>query len=253
MNIILFNDDALIDADNTGDTSRAIRLTGAAAKHCRQVLNVAIGERIKVGQINGLMGHAIITGIDDNCVYANACLDTPPPKAHPTTLVMAMPRPKAFRRILKNITELGIKRIILINAYKVEKSYWQSPLLNADNINSIMIEGLEQAKDTLLPIIDIQQRFKPFAEDTLPNLCQDKHSFVAHPYTLEADDSQIKCSGAISSHDEKLLVIGPEGGFIDYEVEKLINAGCTPLQLGARIYRVENAIPLALMAIHPHF
>jgi RsmE family RNA methyltransferase len=43
-----------------------------------------------------------------------------------------------------------------------------------------------------------------------------------------------------------LLIIGPEGGFIPYEVEKMADSGAEPVALGERILRVETALTAAL-------
>jgi hypothetical protein len=51
------------------------------------------------------------------------------PRPLPLTVVLALPRPKMLRRILRALAEVGVKELHLINSYRVEKSYWQSPLL----------------------------------------------------------------------------------------------------------------------------
>ena len=129
---------------------------------------------------------------------------------------------------------MGVAHLHLINSYRVEKSYWQTPVLAKDSIRGYLLQGLEQARDTVLPEIHIHTRFKPFAEDELPALSEDRQAFLAHPGDYPP------FTGSLT--DDSVLVIGPEGGFIPYEVEKLEHAGCAPISLGPRILRVENAV-----------
>ena len=132
------------------------------------------------------------------------------------------------------IAELGVESLHLINSYRVEKSYWQTPVLDPEVIEDYFLEGLSQSRDTVVPTIESHQRFKPFAEDTLPRLMDGRRALLAHPgnYPPAPSDGQ----------EPTLLVVGPEGGFIPYEVERLEEAGCQTISLGPRILRVENAV-----------
>lgn len=147
-----------------------------------------------------------------------------------------------FRRILQTVSAMGVKKLTLVNSVKVEKSYWQTPWLTAENIRQHLILGLEQAKDTRLPQVKLEKRFKPFVEDQLPGLIKDTEALLAHP------GSGKRCPGRVESL--VTLAVGAEAGFTSYEVDKLLQAGFSCCQLGERILRVENAIPVLLGRLH---
>ena len=212
------------------------QLTGRRQLHLQTVMKASEGDRIPVGLVNGMMGMGEILRLTDNEVELAVTLDSPPPAALPLTLVLAMPRPKMFRRVLQTATALGVKDIWLLNAWKVEKSFWQTPWLSDEALAENMALGLEQAMDTVMPRVTVRQRFKPFVEDELPALIEGRTALVAHPGTDDACPAQI--------NEPALLCIGPEGGFIPYEVEKLQQAGCRAVHLGPRILRVETAVPV---------
>ena len=134
---------------------------------------------------------------------------------------------------------MGVARLVLVNSFRVEKSFWQTPWLEPANIREQLLLGLEQACDTVLPEVILEKRFKPFVEDRLPGLSADSLKLVAHPGGFP------ECPRALS--EPTTLAIGPEGGWIPYEVEMLRTAGFQPVQLGPRILRVETAVP-ALIA-----
>ena len=141
-----------------------------------------------------------------------------------------------FRRILQTCAALGVKDLWLINSYKVQKSFWQTPWLSDEQLRENLTLGLEQAKDTLMPQVHIRKLFKPFVEDELPALLADKRALVAHPGT------STPCP--VHLNQPTVLCIGPEGGFTAYEVGKLEEAGCQSVHLGPRILRVETAVPV---------
>ncbi len=145
--------------------------------------------------------------------------------------------------MLQSVTALGVKRIVLINSWRVDKSYWKSPVLDAGSLLEHQILGLEQARDTILPTVEVQPRFKPFVEDSLPDLAKGTLALLAHPYAAQP------CPADIKQH--ATLVIGPEGGFTDYEVEKMIDAGLTAVHLGTRSLRVETAVSALIGRLHP--
>ena len=159
----------------------------------------------------------------------------PPPAPLPLTLILALPRPKVLKRILLSVTAMGVKRIFLLNSFRVEKSFWQSPVLQPENIQKQLVLGLEQARDTILPEVLLRPFFKPFTEDEAPELIKETLPLVAHP------GSQAPCPRDIRK--PVTLAIGPEGGFIPYEIEKLISCGFQAVHLGERILNIEAAVP----------
>ena len=197
-----------------------------------------VGNHLPVGQINGEIGQATILRADNSGLELELLLSTPPPPPLPVVLVMALPRPKMLRRTLRSAVEAGIKSIHLINSYQVQKSYWESPLLAPDRIQECLLDGLAQCRDTLLPTVQRHKLFRPFVEDQLPALVAGHRCLVAHPAATTPCPS--------SSMAPTALAIGPEGGFIDFEIDLFSKLGFEAVTLGSRILRVENALPYLL-------
>lgn len=213
-------------------------LEGRRLRHMRDIHRASPGHTLKVGMLNGLTGQGLITSMDRQRLSMEVSLDLEPPPPLPLNLVLALPRPKVLNRVVAAAASMGVKNIWLIHAYKVEKSYWQSPRLSPENLVAQSILGLEQARDTVLPAIAVKQRFKPFVEDELPAIAADTLALVADPSgeTVPPVDLTTPVT----------LAIGPEGGFIPYEVDLLKRAGFTAVHLGQRILRVETALPAVI-------
>jgi RsmE family RNA methyltransferase len=227
MNLLLFS-----DADRrTADT---IQVSGWRLQHLVDIIGAQQGDSLRVGEIEGQMGLGRIIELGTDSATLQVVLTQPPPAKLPITVVLALPRPKMLRRILRTIAEAGVRDLHLVNSYRVEKSYWQTPALEPDTIRDYLLQGLEQAQDTKLPAVTLHRRFKPFVEDEFPTLVAKRRALLAQPgkYPLAPADSGV----------DSVLVIGPEGGFIPYEVEKLMAAGCSAVSLGSRILRVETAV-----------
>lgn len=231
MNLILLYDDDFISGN-------CARLTGRRRKHICEVHQPGVGDTLMVGRLGGLVGKGRIISVTAAAVEMEVALDEAPPTPPTVTLVLALPRPKVVKRVLLAVASLGVKRLYLINGFRVEKSYWQSPVLSPESMREALVLGLEQARDTLLPKVSLCPLFKLFVEDELPALIRGTLPLVAHP---GADN---RCPHAVAQ--PVTLVIGPEGGFIPYELEKLVAAGCRPVQIGARVLRVETAVPFIL-------
>ena len=230
MNLIL-----LEPSDFTGEGGTKVLLTGRRLEHVREVCRGEAGDSLRVGILGGMMGQGTISRCCDFALELEIELSESPPPPLPLTLVMALPRPKSLKKAIEAATSLGIKKIFIIGSRRVEKSYWNSPVLTSDVLRYHALLGLEQARDTVLPEITIRRRFKPFLEDEFPALVREKLALVAHPYNAAP------CP--VSVGKPVLLVIGPEGGFIPYEVDRLQEKGCIPVTIGQRILRVETAIP----------
>lgn len=236
MNIILLHKEDFI-------SEHRVRLSGRRFQHATSFLHAEEGRTLQVGLLNGELGQGTVVALGEATLELEITFTSPPPQPLPVTLVLAMPRPKVFKRVLQGITALGVKRIHLINTWRVDKSYWQSPALELGNLNEQFILGLEQGRDTLLPSITVAKRFKPFVEDVLPGIIEGTSPFVAHP------TSSRPCPANMTT--PVTLAIGPEGGFTDYEIAMLETTGFIPVHLGARALRVETAVPALLGRLMP--
>jgi RsmE family RNA methyltransferase len=169
---------------------------------------------------------------DGDEVDLEVTLDRDPPPPLPLTLILALPRPKVLNRSIAAAASMGIKRIFLINSWRVEKSYWSSPKLHHLDRQSIL--GLEQSRDTILPQIEVKRLFRPFVENELPAIAANTRALVAHPSAASPCPRDL--------NEPITLAVGPEGGFIDAEIASLVAAGFAPVSLGPRILRVETAL-----------
>lgn len=231
MNLLLLEDADFISADRV--VLRDRRLT-----HMQEVHRAVVGDTLRVGRVGGQMGSAELLRLEPHEAELQISLDRAPPAKLPLTLVLALPRPKMLRRVFQTVATMGVPRVILLNSYRVEKSFWQTPFLEPAAIREQLILGLEQARDSVLPEIIIEKRFKPFVEDRLAQLAEGTLGLIGHPGDYPA------CPRAVDQ--PVTLAIGPEGGWIPYEVDLLSKAGLQPVQLGDRILRVETAVTALL-------
>ena len=225
--ILLFKKDFI-------DNSNKVCLKDYRQKHVLEIHKAALGDKLTVGMENGLIGVGCVTSLDENVLEMDVDLKQDPPSVFDLTLILSLPRPIMLKRVLFSVASLGIKRIYLINSSRVEKSFWNSHLLRDENYKEQLILGLQQSRDTIMPQVILKDKFKPFVEDELPDIIKGTRPFVAHPYASK------QCPYNIGS--PITLAVGPEGGFIPYEVKKLIECGFTAVHLGERTLHVESAI-----------
>ena len=236
MNLILLEADDYIAAG-------VVRLNDRRAAHIRETLGAEPGAQLRVGELNGRLGRGELLRDGDDGVELAVALTETPPKKLPLTVLLGLPRPKMLRRVLRTAAEIGIAKLVLLNTWKVDKSYWQTPSLETEALRGFLREGLEQARDTVLPEVILARRFKPFVEDELPALLQNSRGLLAHPGNFDA------CP--IALQQPCTLAVGPEGGFTEYEFEQLQRQGMAPVQIGARILRVETALPVLATRLFP--
>jgi RsmE family RNA methyltransferase len=219
-------------------------LTGVQARHSRDVLRVAPGDTVRIGLVDGPKGIGRILASNDQAVELECTFEADPPPAPDLDLLLALPRPKVMRRLWAQLAALGVGRIVLTNAARVERNYFDTHVLDPVFYRGLLVEGLQQAQDTRVPRVSVHRRFKVLIEDELDALCPTRARFVAHPAAQAAP-----IASAWRSDDRALLAIGPEGGWDDYELRLLESRGFQAVALGARTLRTDTACIALLTAL----
>ena len=232
MNIIILRDD-----DHwLGQCQVEIR--GRRAAHIRDQLQSIPGDTLRVGRLGGCLGQGWIEGMDQESVRLHVVLNEQPQPRHPIELVLALPRPKMLRRILRTCAEYGVQNLHLVQSARVEKSYWQSPLLQPHKLEEALITGLERSRDTIAPQIHFHRLFRPFVEDRLQQICAGRPCWIAEHGSSQALEAMPATAAVV--------LIGPEGGFVPFELELAQRVIAQPVHLGARILSVDTALTAVL-------
>ena len=233
MNIILFEKNELV-----GET---VIMDGDRARHIVKILRSKPGDTLKVGMIEGEIGKGVITDLSKKQPYRvrlEVSLTEKNINKPRIDIMLAMPRPIMLKRILSQATELGVGAFYIVNAKRVEKSFWDSNLMDPVNYRQHLRKGLEQAIDTRLPEVHFCKGFKPFMDKKIPGLKNDyEHLLLAHPGCILSISEAIR-----EPNGRVLLAVGPEGGWIDYEVKLMTESGFTGFSIGSRILRVDTAV-----------
>jgi RsmE family RNA methyltransferase len=229
----------LLDKDELRPDGTA-RLAGRRAAHVAGVLRAHPGDRIHAGVVGGRLGAAEVLAVSPAEVVLRPALDRHPPPPSPISLLLALPRPKILRKVLQATASMGVKRLVLLGSWRVEKSYFASPLLAPEAIRAELLLGLEQGRDTVPPEVLVRRFFKPFVEDELAAHFPELARLLAHP----AGTAPLEALRPAEAR--AALAIGPEGGWTPYEAEELRRRGFAPFSLGPRALRVDAAVPYAV-------
>jgi RsmE family RNA methyltransferase len=236
------------------DAHGVVTLTGTRAAHVRGVLHAGPGDTVRIGVVDGAKGQGEILALDEGRVVLRtglvaglaAGLDATVPALPEVDLLLALPRPKVLRRLWAQLAAIGVGRIVLTNASRVERHYFDTHVLEESTYRPLLIEGLQQAGDTRLPRVSIHRQLRILVEDELDALSGDGARLVAHP---GGHRSPLEAARE-SQWRRVLLAIGPEGGWNDFELDLLTRHGFEIVSLGPRILRTDTACVALLALLH---
>lgn len=225
-----------------------VRLEDRRAEHVIRVLKKGVGQTLKLGVQDKGIGKATVV----ECGSSHIVLELGEIKLVPaplTNLVLALPRPKVLSRVLAAAASFGLRELRLINAWRVEKSYFASPRLEPARIEEDLRLGCEQGAQCWLPQVSVIPRFTEHLASDGPLTVGPR--LVLHP---QADQQlhQALCEPAdgafrpLPASEVVTLAIGPEGGFIDQELNSLEEAGYRRVALGTGPLKTDVAVAAAL-------
>jgi 16S rRNA (uracil1498-N3)-methyltransferase len=235
----------LLEAGDMDDSGRAA-LSDRRATHLLNVLHASQGQAVRIGLVDGPLGTATVVAIHDGVVTLQCVLERSAPPRPDVDLLLALPRPKVMRRLWAQLAALGVGRIMLTNAERVERNYFDTHVLEESTYRPLLIEGLQQAQDTRLPVVSVHRQFKVLVEDDLDALFGYGLRLVADPHAT------MHVREAVRAHTSQrvLLAIGPEGGWNDFELRLLDAHGFQRVGLGPRTLRVDTACCALLGVVH---
>jgi 16S rRNA (uracil1498-N3)-methyltransferase len=224
MNLILLDEADLSEGQ--------ARLQGVRARHVREVLKRGVGDSLRIGLLNGPLGTGSILHLDADGVTLQCRWDETPPRPA-VDLLLALPRPKVMKRLWAQLAALGVRRIYLT-------CYFDSHILEPAQVDALLREGLQQARDTHLPQVEIHKQLKPLIEDHLRDYAV---KLLGHPGVADTIQSR-------QPRPQTLLALGPEGGWSAYEQALFEAHDFQPVGLGTRVLRSDTACIAALALVH---
>jgi 16S rRNA (uracil1498-N3)-methyltransferase len=237
----------LLEADEIVGDRVILRDSDRRVHHLRTVLGVAVGSTVRAGVVGGQVGTAEVIEDRDGALTLAMTLRDPAPEPLPVELVLAVPRPKALSRVIEAASSFGVSAIQLTNAWRVDKSYLDSPRLDPGTLAMAARLGAEQGATTHVPAIEVHRRLMPLLDARWPapgtelpanRAARIEQRLIAHPGAPPIE--------RVAADGPFVLAIGPEGGWIEREVDTFLERGFSPVSLGTAILRVETAVAAAL-------
>lgn len=218
--------------------------------HLLKVLHKKAGDFFDAGILGGPLGQGTIAAVEsDGSLRVSFAPTENPPPLHPIRVAVGFPRPIQLRRLLRDLSSLGVAAVDLAGTELGEKSYRDTKLLEDGGARAALIEGAVQARDTRLPALSVYPTLTAWLRAA---------PWGAHPRALVAPDN-VRPAIAFpalalppnaepsAAAGEFVLAIGSERGWSDREREALESAGFVRASMGARALRTETACAAAVV------
>jgi 16S rRNA U1498 N3-methylase RsmE len=89
--------------------------------------------------VNGPKGSGEIMIAREGFVEIKCSFDGNLPPQPPLNLILAMPRPKVMKRLWAQLSAVGVNQIVIINAERIEKNYFDTHILKEDFYQQLLI------------------------------------------------------------------------------------------------------------------
>lgn len=214
-------------------------ILGDDVKHIYKVLRLPEGEKININNCNGKEFLCEIKEISKKEVRAIILeeLDLSLENSVEVYLFQGLPKSSKMDLIVQKNTELGVKEITPIITERVVVKTELKEFKKLDRWNRIALEACKQCKRSIVPKIGDVIEFKELLDSL------DIYDLILVPYENEEDYGLKYVISKIKKEDIKkvAIIIGPEGGFEEREIEELKRKGSFIITLGPRILRTETA------------
>ena len=213
-------------------------------RHVRKVLRLGVGDRLRAGIVNGVSGTAVINVLDDRGMRVrfepDERIDQPgPPQPTPVDLLLGHPRPIVLRRLLRDLSTIGIRRLIVVPTELGERSYLTATMWR--DIRPLLIEGAAQAGVTRLMEVERCRSLADGIRTASAVAEAEQMRVVLHPTA----DRTLRAALDAGSAGSLLLAVGSERGWTGKELELLTDANLEVAGMGERTLRTETAAVVA--------
>ncbi len=216
-----------------------VQLTDQRAVHIRKVLRAEAGKSIRLGLLNGPFGTGTVQAVSEESVSLLCEWEADAPPRPAIDLLLAMPRPKVLKRLWAQFAALGLGRIYITNAEKVERFYFDTHVLQPEFYHARLIEGLQQARDTRLPEVNIVRNLTPFLRNA--EFAGIGKRIIADPSGTQSILQCMESCTESSVPPRCCLAVGPEGGWTPSELDLFRESGFELFGMGSRILRTDTA------------
>lgn len=179
-------------------------LRGDSLHHLVNVVRVNVGEKLLLLNGEGLLVETVIESLNKKEMFLKKLVDHREERNFIFDLVLGMPKRDALELCLKECTELGFRKI-----YLVRSDFSQMRFPEEDRVHKLLVSALEQSNSPYLPeVVHATWEKIPFKD-------------YGDVVLLDSQTKSRKPAGPASGKDEKLLIVGPEGGFSPEEIQFL--------------------------------
>ena len=216
-------------------------LRGEEARHLTRVLRVEPGQRFEVSDNRAAYLAEISEARGERVVFR---VVEPIPSLEPPvhiTLLAALFKFDRFEWMVEKATELGVERIVPVEAVRTEKGLLEASQKRAERWRRIAREASQQSRRTRMPEIGAGVSFER-AVETDADIRFFLDEGEAAPLIRALPEQR-------APRDSAALLLGPEGGWTEAERESARNKGWIAVSLGPQVLRAETAAAAALAIV----
>jgi len=223
--------------------TRRVEIIGDEARHAVQVARVRIGDRFEVSDGNGWRADATVTAADKarvECSVDNARSDSEPPLR--IVLAQALAKGDRDELAVQAATELGVAVVVPWQSERsVSKWVGDKVTKGVARWTAIVREASKQSMRSRIPVVT-----QPVSTSGICATASDAVWIVLDPRGNETLSRWFESAGRPSAIG---IVVGPEGGITESEIDALRDMGATPVRLDGPILRTSTAGPAAIAAL----
>ncbi len=214
--------------------------------HLVKVMRVRTGDQVEV-VCEGKLFLCTVSSVKPLRISATAQIKENNELKNDVVLIASLLKGDKLDLVIQKATELGVEEIVLLQS---ERSIAKIRNLDRDfkleRFNRIVKEAAEQSKRTRLPLL-----YRIIRMNELPEIKADV-KLMAYEGRQGSTSSFLSAVKTIKSGQRVAILIGPEGGFSDDEVNEAMEYGYQTVSLGRRILRAETASFYALSVLAAH-